>query len=170
MASYATITVKGGALEGLQRALRAMGLPGELEAEGLCLGRASPPLERFYQQQEEFSAIAASLSKGLEIPLLAAMNLEDELLLLWAFDRGQPVFAYDSNPMVLACRVCSYSSESVPAELGPVEQLAERFGVPERARALKSWLGRRRGLGFLSERERHRRILQLLGLFPAGAS
>jgi hypothetical protein len=97
------------------------------------------------------------------------MNLDDELLLLWAFDRGELVFQYDSNPMVLGCPVCSYSSETVPAEFSEVGRLAELFVVPGRTRALKSWLGRKRGLGFLAESERHGQIARLLELPTAGA-
>lgn len=80
----------------------------------------TPTLDRFYQQQDEFREIAAALSRRLRAQTLAAMNLNDGLLLLWAFDRGELVFQYDSNPMILGCPVCSYSSEMVSAEVSEV--------------------------------------------------
>lgn len=121
-------------------------------------------LEHLYRQEERFSTLTAELSRKLRCTALGAVNLEDAVLLLWVFDRGQPVFEYDSNPMYLSCPVCSYSSDSVTAEYGDLEQLCKLLGVPQNCKALKSWLLRKKGLGFLSERERLEKIFELLGL------
>lgn len=96
------------------------------------------------------------------------MNLDDALLLLWAFDKGELALQYDSNPVVLGCPVCSYSSETVTAGISDVGELTGLFSVPEQSRALKSWLGRKRGSGFLGETARHGHVARLLGLPGAG--
>lgn len=92
------------------------------------------------------------------------VNLEDTVLLFWVYAKGKLVFQYDSNPMYLSCPVCSYCSDTVSAEHGDIEQLSNLMGVPQNSRALKSWLLRKKGLGFLSERERQKKIFQLLGI------
>lgn len=171
--SYTTITFRGSGPEAVRDALEEQKIQASIaESTGeytvLNLEQTSPTLDRFYQQQDEFREVAVGLSKRLEAPALAAMNLDDELLLLWAFDKGELVFQYDSNPMVLGCPVCSYSSETVPAEISDVGRLTELFGVPQNTRALRSWLRRGRGLGFLDETSRHRQIVRLLGLPEAG--
>lgn len=123
-----------------------------------------PTPQSHYAQQDEIVPLAAELSARLSTLAFAVMNLEEELLLLWAYDRGEPVFTYDSNPMYLGCPVCSYLSESVGPQAGDIEKLARLFGHPEKARALRSWIGRRRGLGFVRESQRHAQIARLLGL------
>ena len=120
--------------------------------------------EHLYQQEEPFRTLTAELSHQLNCTALGAVNLEDAALLLWVYDRGRPVFAYDSNPMYLGCPVCSYSSDTVSAEYGNVEHLSSLLGVPQNRKALKSWLSRRKGLGFLREQERLEKIFGLLGL------
>lgn len=127
-----------------------------------------PTFETYYAQQDEIVPLAEELSRKLETLALAVMNLEDDLLLFWVYDRGEQIFAYDSNPMYLGCPVCSYVSEAVKPEAGDIERLARLFGHPENARALKSWIYRKRGLGFLQEQKRHAEIARLLGL-PAPA-
>lgn len=127
-----------------------------------------PTFETYYAQQDEIVPLAEELSRKLETLALAVMNLEDDLLLFWVYDRGEQIFAYDSNPMYLGCPVCSYVSETVKPEAGDLERLAQLFGHPENARALKSWIYRKRGLGFLQEQKRHAEIARLLGL-PAPA-
>jgi hypothetical protein len=123
-----------------------------------------PTLESYYAQQDEIVPLAAELSGKLNTLAFAVMNLEEELLLFWAYDRGEPVFAYDSNPMYLGCPVCSYVSETVGPQAGDIERLARLFGQAQEARALRSWIGRRRGLGFSRESQRHAQIARLLGL------
>ncbi|RIH86209.1 hypothetical protein [Calidithermus roseus] len=123
-----------------------------------------PTLESYYAQQDEIAPLAAELSGKLNTLAFAVLNLEEELLLFWAYDRGEQIFAYDSNPMYLGCPVCSYVSETVGPEAGDIEKLAQLFGHPEKARALKSWVGRKRGMGFLRESQRHAEIARLLGL------
>ncbi len=121
-------------------------------------------LEELYQQEERFAALTGDFSQKLGCMGLGAVNLEDAALLFWVYDRGKRVFHYNSNPMYLGCPVCSYSSSTVAAEYGDVEQLSNLLGVPHNSKALKSWLSRRKGLGFLSERERQEKIFHLLGL------
>jgi hypothetical protein len=123
-----------------------------------------PAFETYYVQQEEIVPFAEELSRKLGALVFAAMNLEDDLLLFWVYDRGKQVFVYDSNPMYLGCPVCSYVSETVKPEAGDIERLARLFDHPENARALRSWIYRKRGLGFLQERQRHAEIARLLGL------
>lgn len=154
---------------------RARLVLGSMEArafEGFLL--LYPPLqstpEHLYQQQDLFAAYVAQLSRTLDCTALGVVNLEDTALLLWVYHRGQQVFQYDSNPMYLSCPVCSYSSETVSVEMSGLEDLCRLLGMPQHTRAVRSWLVRRRGLGFLSERERLEKILALLKLpdpYPA---
>lgn len=121
-------------------------------------------LENLYQQEERFAALTGELSQKLACTALGVVNLEDTVLLFWVYAKGKLVFQYDSNPMYLSCPVCSYCSDTVSAEYGDIEQLSNLLGVPQNSRALKSWLLRKKGLGFLSERERQKKIFQLLGI------
>lgn len=128
------------------------------------------PLENLSSQQDRFAALTAQLSRALGCLALGVVNLEDTALLLWVYHRGQQVFQYDSNPMYLSCPVCSYSSETVSVEMSGLEDLCRLLDIPQHTRAVRSWLVRRRGLGFLSERERLEKILALLKLpdpYPA---
>lgn len=162
--SYRQIYLKEVSPQAVREAL------GERKAEvssaaGYSVVTLEPPtFETYYAQQDEIVPLAQELSWKLETLALAVMNLEDDLLLFWAYERGEVVFAYDSNPMYLGCPVCSYVSETVKPEAGDLERLARLFGHPENARALKSWIYRKRGLGFLQERQRHAEIARLLGL------
>ncbi|GIW29330.1 MAG: hypothetical protein KatS3mg070_2693 [Meiothermus sp.] len=128
-----------------------------------------PDFEHLYQQQAGFAERAAQLSEKLRCTALGVMNLEDTALLLWAYHRGRLVFQYDSNPMYLGCPVCSYSSETVGALVHGLDELCRLRGVPQRQQALRAWLVRRRGLGFMSERERLEKILALLELPTSSA-
>ncbi len=127
-----------------------------------------PPLqstpEHLYQEQDLFAAYVAQLSRTLDCTALGVVNLEDTALLLWVYHRGQRVFQYDSNPMYLSCPVCSYSSETVGVEMNGLDDLCRLLGVPQRTQAVRTWLVRRRGLGFLCEHERQEKIFQLLGI------
>jgi hypothetical protein len=128
-----------------------------------------PDLEHLCQQQAGFAERAAQLSEKLHCTALAVMNLEDAALLLWAYHRGRLVFQYDSNPMYLGCPVCSYSSETVGAFVHGLDELCRLRGLPHRQQTLRAWLVRRRGLGFMSERERLEKILALLELPTSSA-
>lgn len=152
------------------------GVPGAAHRELENLGAASrgdywwlypplePDLEHLYQQQTGFADHLTQLSSKLKCTALGVMNLEDTALLIWVYHRGRLVFQYDSNPMYLGCPVCSYSSETVGALVHGLDGLCRLRGVPHRQQALRAWLVRRRGLGFLSERERMEKILALLEL------
>lgn len=122
------------------------------------------PLENLSSQQDRFAALTAQLSRALGCLALGVVNLEDDTLLIWAYYQGQLVFMYDANPMYLGCRVCSYSSETVGAEIHGLDELCRLLGVAQHTQALRSWLVRRKGLGFLYEQERLEKIFGLLGL------
>ncbi len=128
-----------------------------------------PDPEHLYRQQAGFAERAAQLSETLHCTALGVMNLEDAALLLWAYHRGRLVFQYDSNPMYLGCPVCSYSSETVGAFVHGLDELCRLRGLPQRQQTLRAWLVRRRGLGFMSERERLEKILALLELPTSSA-
>jgi hypothetical protein len=122
----------------------------------------------FYPELEKPLAELAQQLSGAQGCVALGVACAEEALRLWVFAQGQLVFQYDSNPMHLACPVCSYSEDSVGPEMGDVEALCRLFGLKE-ARPLKSWLRRKKGLGFLSEKERFEKVLELLGL-PKGPS
>ncbi len=91
------------------------------------------------QQQAGFAERAAQLSEKLRCTALGVMNLEDAALL--------------------------------PAPAGFSVRLRHVPGLPGesvdglcRQQALRAWLVRRQGLGFMSERERLEKILALLEL------
>ncbi|GEM83697.1 hypothetical protein [Meiothermus hypogaeus] len=147
----------------------ALPVLGELEASalGAHLGvypKIEMPLENLSSQQDRFAALTAQLSQHLGCTALGVVNLEDDALLVWAYDQGRLVFRYDANPMYLGCRVCSYSSETVGAQIHGLDELCRLLGVPQHTQALRSWLVRRKGLGFLYEQERLEKIFGLLGL------
>lgn len=169
MSSYGWIHLRGADPQTVRAALCE---PAELEPQGgwvRVVVPQAPALETFYADLDRFARTAQALSRKLRTVALAALNVVDELLLLWAYRSGRLVFEYDSNPMVLGCPVCSYSETTVPAQFSEAEELARLLGRPEVARELKSWLVRRRGLGFLTESQRHRHLLELLGLTHSSA-
>lgn len=114
--------------------------------------------------EDQLQATALELSKCLNTLALAVLNQEDIRLVLALYDKGVWLDYYDSNPMYMGCRVCSYAETSITAEGGNAQSLAAAFGVPERARALGHWLVRRRGLGFMREAERYGAIAGILGI------
>ncbi len=161
--THQSITLRGPTLKAVEQLVDRS----EVRAIGntvIVYPRIELSLEQLYQQEERFAALTAELSQKLNCTALGLVNLEDAVLLFWVYHEGKPIFQYDSNPMYLSCPVCSYSSETVSAEHGNVEQLCNLLDVPQNSKALKSWLVRRKGLGFLSESERLEKILALLGL------
>jgi hypothetical protein len=110
--------------------------------------------------EEALKHTAQQLSHVLNTLAFAVLNQEDERLAFWLYEHGQLLTAHDSNPAYMCCAVCSV----VPPETADAEVLAGRFGVAEQARVLKSWLVRKRGLGFLRESQRLEAIAGVLGL------
>ncbi|RDI94728.1 hypothetical protein DV704_10530 [Meiothermus sp. QL-1] len=122
------------------------------------------PPENPYPAEARFVELLGAYSKELACGALGGVDL-GEALHLWAFDRGELIFYYDSNPMYLNCPVCSYNEEGRGVEMRGVEALAGLFGATP-SRALRTWLLRRKGLGFSQEAERLRQVLALLGYPP----
>lgn len=114
--------------------------------------------------EDTLQALALELSRCTGSLALAVLGQEEVRLVLALYDKGQWLDYYDSNPMYMGCRVCSYAETSINAEGGNAQNLAAAFGVPERARALGHWLVRRRGLGFMREAERYGAIAEILGI------
>lgn len=158
-----SITLRGTTAEAVERLVEGSRLRVTLN-DVVVYPEIELSLEQLYQQEERFAALTGELSQKLGCTGLGMINLEDAVLLFWVYDKGKLVFHYDSNPMYLSCPVCSYNSDTVSAEYGDVEQLSNLLGVPQNSKALKSWLSRKKGLGFLSEHERQEKIFHLLGL------
>ena len=91
---------------------------------------------------------------------MGVINNTENRLIFWLYDRGDKLNSLDPTPAYMCCAVCSV----VPAEHADAQALAARFGVPEKAKALKHWMARKRGLGFLNESERHAAIAEILDL------
>jgi hypothetical protein len=121
--------------------------------QGFTLLEAKPDEAKLIAQAEVISG-------QQDVLALAVLNQDDERLALWLFEKGKLLTYHDSNPAYMCCAVCSV----VPSENADAAILAERFGVSGQAKNLRSWLARRRGLGFMSEQERYRQIAQILGL------
>ncbi len=119
-------------------------------------------LLEFDANENALQAKALELSRSLKTLTLAILNQEDTRLVLAAYQNGEWLEYYDSNPMYLGCRVCSYAEDSINGEGGDALKLTELFGVPEKAKALRHWLVRKPGLGFLYERERLEAIAEIL--------
>jgi hypothetical protein len=111
----------------------------------------------FITDDSPLPKLAGEISSTLGTVALAALDWEGDLLKLWAFQDGQIVYRYDSNPSYATCTVTS------PEQDAP-GTLAELFGVPEKSRAVGQLLSRRKGLGFISETDRLRQLLGLLGV------
>lgn len=150
--SYASLSLKLGEPQRLEACLAMYDLKAEVSGE-----YAVVPVEADEALLED---LAKTFSDCLDSLAFAVINNEDERLAFWVYDRGNQVEYFDSNPAYMCCAVCSV----VPAEHADAEALAARFGVPGKAKTLKHWMARKRGLGFLRESERHAAIAQILGL------
>lgn len=94
-------------------------------------------------------------------PALALLEYEGDVLKFWAFEQGVLTIEYDSSPSFATCTITPPSGTNL-------EHLAALFGVPEQSKAVVQLLGRKRGLGFINERDRLRQLLGLLEI--AGVS
>jgi hypothetical protein len=104
----------------------------------------------------------ATHAKGLSQngqPALAVLEYEGDSLKLWLFEKGVLSTEYDSSPSFATCTITPPVGENV-------ERLALAFGVPHNAKAVQQLLGRKRGFGFINERDRLKQLLGLLGLEP----
>lgn len=94
-------------------------------------------------------------------PALAVLEYEGDALKLWLFENGQLSAEYDASPSFATCTITPPTGDNF-------EQFAQAFGVPENAKALRQLLSRKRGYGFLNERQRLEQILGLLGIATSG--
>ena len=103
--------------------------------------------------------LAAEISKGLGAVTLAVINWDDDLLRMWAFSSGEFITTYDSNPSYATCTI-------TPPELEPDtgEKLATLFGVPDKAKAIKQVLSRKKGFTFINETGRLDQLWSLLNI------
>lgn len=110
----------------------------------------------FITDDSPLPKLAQEVSKRLVTVALAALDWEGDLLKLWGFSSGEIAYRYDSNPSYATCTVAS------PEQDAP-GTLAELFGVPQKSRPVGQLLSRRKGLGFISETDRLRQLLGMLG-------
>ncbi len=99
---------------------------------------------------------AKSLSEGGTVAL-AILEYQGDVLKFWAFKSGLLVVQYDSSPSFATCTI-------TPPEGDQLENLAELFAVPDQSKAIVQLLKRKRGYGFINERDRLSQLLGLLGL------
>ena len=105
---------------------------------------------------------ARAREKSVGAVSLAVLQWEADVVKLWAFKNGALELEYDSSPSFANCTI------TAPVSTG-TGKLGTLFGHPERDAALERLLSRRKGLGFISERERLTQILELIGVKPEGA-
>jgi hypothetical protein len=103
--------------------------------------------------------MALEISQKLECIALAVINWDDDLLRFWAFSSGEFIATYDSNPSYATCTI-------TPPELEPDagEKLAVLFSVPEKAKAIKQVLSRKKGFTFINETGRLEQLWLLLNI------
>jgi hypothetical protein len=101
--------------------------------------------------------LAIEISKKLKCAVLGVINWDDDLLRFWAFDSGEFVTTYDSNPSYATCTI-------TPPELEPDtgEKLATLFKVPEKSEAIRKLLTRKKGFTFINETQRLEQLFTLL--------
>lgn len=159
VASYAQLVVPGSTntVLGCRRALKTKSKVLGSNNKFVVLGLEST-------NEEQVQAAAQGMSGCLNTLVLAVLNQEDIRLVLWAYVNGVWTWFYDSNPMYMGCRVCSYAETSINTEGGEAQTLAELFGIPQQHKALAHWLVRRRGLGILYESERYAELARILGI------
>jgi|GEM_PF-3256098 len=107
--------------------------------------------------ESDLEKLARELSLTLKAAVFATLNFDSEVLAFFAFSSGVLLSQYNSSPNYLACSTTPPVSENV-------EELAALFDKPENARAITQLLGRKRGLGFANELQRHEQLAALLGL------
>ncbi len=102
----------------------------------------------------------ASRAKALSLDgstAMAVLEYEGDALKLWVFKTGVLKIEYDSSPSFATCTI-------TPPVGNQLEDLALLFGVPSNAKAVQQLLLRKRGYGFINERQRLEQLLGLLGL------
>ena len=161
--SYALIAVKApkpdteAALSKLGRTAKTLEDSGYSIVQDEVLG-SQYSLEQLYSGKEsDLEKLGRELSSELHSATFAVLNFDNDILAFFAYSSGERVSQYNSNPNYLAC-------STTPPVAEHVEELAALFGKPESARGIAQLLGRKRGLGFSNERQRHEQLSDLLGL------
>jgi hypothetical protein len=103
--------------------------------------------------------LAAEISGKLGCVTLGVINWDDDLLRFWAFSSGAFVTTYDSNPSYATCTI---TPPELEADTG--EQLANLYGVPEKAKAIQQVLHRKKGFTFINETQRLEQLFTFLEL------
>jgi hypothetical protein len=88
-------------------------------------------------------------------PALAVLEYEGDSLKLWLFENGVLTVEYDASPSFATCTI-------TPPVGDNLERLATAYGAPENAKAVQQLLLRKRGFGFVNERDRLKQLLELL--------
>lgn len=159
-ASHAQLVVKGSDTETVRDCAATL----KTKSKVLNHNAKFVVLELESANEDQVQAAGQELSRCLNTLVLGVLNQEDIRLVLSAYTNGVWQWFYDSNPMYLGCRVCSYAETSITAERGEAQTLAELFGIPEQQKALAHWLVRKRGLGILYESERYAELAKILGI------
>lgn len=161
--SYATITIRAKPADVLE-VLRQRNINANVTAHGAYSVVSSDDLLAktlkdvwFSTPESPLPQLAQHLSNVLNAPALAALNWDEDLLRFWVFDAGTLASEYDSNPSYATCTITS-------PELSDANALAAAFGLEHKAESIAKVLGRRKGLGFVTESGRLRLILEALGL------
>jgi hypothetical protein len=110
----------------------------------------------FITPESPLPKLAKELSEQLETMALAVLNWENDVLKIWAFERGVLHLEYDSNP--------SFANCTITPPIGDGGELARIAGVPDKAEGAKKLLARKRGLGFINETQRLEQLGTLLNL------
>ncbi len=161
--SYALIAVRAPKTE-VQAALNTLSRRADLlEENGYTVVKdhalaAQDLLTVLYSGVEsDLEKLARELSLSLKVAVFATLNFDNEVLAFFALSSGVLVSQYNSSPNYLACSTTPPTAENVA-------ELAALFGKPENAHAIIQLLGRKRGLGFSNELQRHEQLAALLGL------
>ncbi len=104
-------------------------------------------------------ALSSSHVSSSSAVSLAVVQWETDVVKLWAFKNGALELEYDSSPSFANCTI------TAPVSTG-TGKLGSLFGHGDNDATLERLLSRRKGLGFISERERLAQILELIGVEP----
>jgi hypothetical protein len=113
---------------------------------------ALPTLETELLESEAFAS-----ARNQQTQTLATHNWLGERLRFWLYSPQTLLYHYDSSPSYMSCVIVGPAGNDASV-------LAEAFAATTNINRLSRLLKRRRGLGFINERQRHQQILVLLGL------
>ncbi|MBL1376581.1 hypothetical protein [Zobellella iuensis] len=119
------------------------------------------------QEPEVVLALGCRLSSELDVPVLVALNHDDDILLLALCQRGWVVDQYNSAPELFEP---DPDAEPIGPQGGNADRLAEAFGSPhagEIERILRHPSGE---TGYLFAYERHFELVKALGISEYGVN